>query len=50
MTPFRSRRFRLERAEKRDAEWMRATLDRETRTLGTRVELARDGTLVLGWT
>ena len=49
MTPFRSRRFRLERLERRDLEWMRATLDREGRKLGTRVELTTDGTLVLGW-
>jgi poly-gamma-glutamate synthesis protein (capsule biosynthesis protein) len=49
MTPFRTRRFRLERVAKRDAEWVRATLDREGRKLGTRVELASDGTLTLGW-
>ncbi len=50
MTPFRTRRFRLERVARRDAEWIRSTLDREGRKLGTRVELASDGTLVLGWT
>jgi poly-gamma-glutamate synthesis protein (capsule biosynthesis protein) len=50
MTPFRTRRFRLERVARRDAEWVRATLDREGRRLGTRVELGSDGTLVLGWT
>jgi poly-gamma-glutamate synthesis protein (capsule biosynthesis protein) len=49
MTPFRTRRFRLERVARRDAEWVRATLDREGRKLGTRVELASDGSLVLGW-
>jgi poly-gamma-glutamate synthesis protein (capsule biosynthesis protein) len=49
MTPFRTRRFRLERVARRDAEWVRATLDREGRRLGTRVELASDGTLELGW-
>jgi poly-gamma-glutamate synthesis protein (capsule biosynthesis protein) len=49
MTPFRTRQFRLERASRRDAVWVRATLDREGRKLGTRVELAHDGTLVLGW-
>jgi poly-gamma-glutamate synthesis protein (capsule biosynthesis protein) len=50
MTPFRTRRFRLERVARRDAEWVQATLDREGRKLGTRVELADDGSLVLGWT
>jgi len=50
MTPFRTRRFRLERVARRDAEWVRATLDREGRKLGTRVRLAGDGALVLGWT
>jgi poly-gamma-glutamate synthesis protein (capsule biosynthesis protein) len=50
MTPFRTRRFRLERAARRDAEWVRATLDREGRKLGTRVELGNDGTLALRWT
>jgi poly-gamma-glutamate synthesis protein (capsule biosynthesis protein) len=49
MTPFRTRRFRLERVARRDAKWVRSTLDREGRKLGTRVELASDGTLALGW-
>lgn len=50
MTPFRTRRFRLERVAKREAEWVRATLDCEGRRVGTRVELVSEGTLVLGWT
>ena len=50
MTPFRTRRFRLERAPRRAAEWVRTTLDREGRELGTRVDLAGDGSLMLGWT
>jgi poly-gamma-glutamate synthesis protein (capsule biosynthesis protein) len=50
MTPLRTRRFRLERVAARDAEWMRATLDRESRKLGARVELGGDGMLLLGWT
>lgn len=49
MTPFRIRRFRLERARREDAEWLRATLDREGRGLGTRVERKDDDTLTLRW-
>jgi poly-gamma-glutamate synthesis protein (capsule biosynthesis protein) len=49
MVPFRVRRFRLERADRVDAEWLRRTLDREGRPLGTRVGLAADEALVLGW-
>lgn len=49
MTPFRSRRFRLERSARRDAEWMRSTLDRESGRLGSRVALGSDGTLQLEW-
>jgi poly-gamma-glutamate capsule biosynthesis protein CapA/YwtB (metallophosphatase superfamily) len=50
MTPFRTRRFRLERVARRDTEWVRTTLDQEGRKLGTRVELGDDGTLALRWT
>jgi poly-gamma-glutamate capsule biosynthesis protein CapA/YwtB (metallophosphatase superfamily) len=49
MTPFRTRRFRLERVPRPDAEWLRDTMDREGHRLGTRVEVADDGSLVLGW-
>jgi poly-gamma-glutamate synthesis protein (capsule biosynthesis protein) len=50
MIPFRTRRLRLERVARRDAEWVRATLDREGRKLGSRVERSEDGALVLRWT
>jgi poly-gamma-glutamate synthesis protein (capsule biosynthesis protein) len=49
MTPFRTRRFRLERAAPTDAEWLRGTLDRECRILGTRVELGPKDALALAW-
>jgi poly-gamma-glutamate synthesis protein (capsule biosynthesis protein) len=45
MAPFRMRRFRLERAPVADAGWLRETLDRHSRPLGTRVELDADGML-----
>lgn len=49
MTPFRTRRFRLERPARADAEWLQRTLDREGRLLGTRVERAPKDALVLAW-
>jgi poly-gamma-glutamate synthesis protein (capsule biosynthesis protein) len=49
MTPFQTRRFRLERTARADAEWLQKTLDREGRTLGTGVALTSDGRLALSW-
>jgi poly-gamma-glutamate capsule biosynthesis protein CapA/YwtB (metallophosphatase superfamily) len=37
MAPFQSRRFRLERASVEDADWLAATLDRQSRPFGVRV-------------
>jgi poly-gamma-glutamate synthesis protein (capsule biosynthesis protein) len=47
MTPLRIRRLRLERARREDAEWLRRTLDRECRRLGTRLETGPEGALAL---
>lgn len=47
--PMRTRRFRLERAPAEGAAWLRATLDREGLSLGTRVAVDEDGVLALGW-
>ena len=47
LTPTRVRRFRVERAARRDARWLAATLDRESRALGARIELGPEGTLAL---
>jgi poly-gamma-glutamate synthesis protein (capsule biosynthesis protein) len=47
MTPLRIRRFRLERASKEDAIWLRDMLDRECAKLGTRVESTADDRLRL---
>jgi poly-gamma-glutamate synthesis protein (capsule biosynthesis protein) len=49
MTPLRMRRLRLGRAPEADVEWLRATLDRESRRLGAAVELTAEGRLRLGW-
>lgn len=49
MVPFRIQSFRLQQAEPRDAAWLAETLSREGARLGTRVELAPDGTLHLSW-
>ena len=46
MTPMRVRRFRLERASASEAGWLRRTLDRHSRPLGTRVELDGDELVV----
>jgi poly-gamma-glutamate synthesis protein (capsule biosynthesis protein) len=42
MAPFRIRNFRLHRAGRDDAQWMRKTLDRECRAFGGAVALDRD--------
>jgi poly-gamma-glutamate synthesis protein (capsule biosynthesis protein) len=47
MTPLRIGRFRLQRASKEDATWLRDTLDRECAKLGSHVESAEDGRLSL---
>jgi poly-gamma-glutamate synthesis protein (capsule biosynthesis protein) len=49
MTPLQIRRFRLQRASREDASWLRDTLDRECAKLGTRVESTADDRLRLGW-
>jgi poly-gamma-glutamate capsule biosynthesis protein CapA/YwtB (metallophosphatase superfamily) len=49
MVPMRMRRFRLERACAQDVSWLRGTLDREGRALGTHVAADEQGTLSLGW-
>jgi poly-gamma-glutamate synthesis protein (capsule biosynthesis protein) len=49
MTPMRVRRFRLQRASGEEASWLAATLDRESRKLGARVEPGAEGGLTLRW-
>ncbi len=49
MAPFRTRRFRLERAAPEEADWLASTLSREGAPLGTRVERGAVGTLELRW-
>lgn len=49
ITPLRIRRFRLESASEEDRRWVRETLDREGRSLGTHVETRQDGSLALHW-
>jgi len=50
MVPLQMRRFRLQRAPAPDARWLRDVLDREGRSLGTRVDAVADGSLALRWT
>ena len=49
MTPLCIRRFRLNRASRDDAAWLRNTLARESAAFGTRVELAEADRLTLAW-
>jgi poly-gamma-glutamate synthesis protein (capsule biosynthesis protein) len=47
MSPFRLARLRLNDASPDETRWLRETLDRECRELGTRVEAGEDGRLAL---
>jgi poly-gamma-glutamate capsule biosynthesis protein CapA/YwtB (metallophosphatase superfamily) len=47
MPVLRSRRLRLERAGRADAEWLGQALDRAGRDLGSRIRVRPDGTLIL---
>jgi poly-gamma-glutamate synthesis protein (capsule biosynthesis protein) len=49
MSPMQIRNLRLERANERDAEWLRATLDRESMRFGSRIRRNRAGRLELDW-
>jgi poly-gamma-glutamate synthesis protein (capsule biosynthesis protein) len=49
MIPTQIERFRINRASASDVKWLKETLDRECRRLGTRVELSRDNTFRLRW-
>ena len=47
LVPFRMTKFRLNRATREDAVWLRDTLDRESSKFGTRVTLNEDSTLTV---
>ena len=49
MTPTRTHRFRVNRAQADDAQFLSRTLDREGARLGTRVERSSDNMLALRW-
>jgi poly-gamma-glutamate capsule biosynthesis protein CapA/YwtB (metallophosphatase superfamily) len=49
MTPLRIKNFKLNRAAADEAEWLRATLDRECRQFGAAVERTAAGDLRLLW-
>ncbi len=49
MTPIQIKNFKVNQASKADALWLRDTLNREGKELGTRVKLRSDGTLTLQW-
>lgn len=47
MTPTQIKNFKVNRASKSDARWLRDTLNREGKQFGTRVALNKDNTLTL---
>lgn len=47
MVPMQRRQFRLHRATRKDAAWLRETLERESRVADARIVLSEDGTLRL---
>jgi poly-gamma-glutamate synthesis protein (capsule biosynthesis protein) len=49
LVPTRMRGFRVNRASRADARWLKGVLDREGTRLGTRAELRPDGTIAMGW-
>jgi poly-gamma-glutamate synthesis protein (capsule biosynthesis protein) len=49
MIPTQIRHFRVNRASRADAVWIRDMLNREGEKFGTRVELNKDHTLTLQW-
>jgi poly-gamma-glutamate synthesis protein (capsule biosynthesis protein) len=49
MTPTQIEHFRVNRASREDASWLRDTLNREGKKLGTLVGLNEDNTLTLQW-
>lgn len=49
MTPTQIKRFKVNRASTTDAVWLRNTLNREGKKLGTRVELNKENNLTLKW-
>lgn len=49
MTPVQVRNFRVNRASRKDAQWLRDILTREGRQFGNRAELNSDDTLSLHW-
>jgi poly-gamma-glutamate synthesis protein (capsule biosynthesis protein) len=49
MVPTQMKRFRLNRAAKKDVTWLRDVLDKEGQKLGTGVKLTDEKTLELSW-
>lgn len=49
MKPTQIRRFRVNRASRSDARWLRDILNREGKKFGTRVEMNTDNSLTLQW-
>ena len=49
MWPTRTRNFKVNRAARKEAQWLLKILNREGLELGTRVKMDKDNTLILHW-
>lgn len=49
LTPTKIKNFKINRAARSEAQWLREVLNREGRRLGTRVDLSPNQTLTLRW-
>lgn len=47
MVPMKMKKFRLQQASKEEVKWMKETLERECKKLGTRVAIAENGHLLV---
>ena len=49
MTPVQIKNFRINKASKADAYWLREILNREGKKFGNRIELIKDNILIVKW-
>ena len=49
MKPTRMKNFRVNRASRAEAQWLKEMLNREGKSYGTGVDLEQDDTLILRW-
>ncbi len=49
LTPTRIRQFKVQKAPLKDVQWVKNVLVRESSSFGTRIEIAKDNSLVVRW-